>query len=50
MFYSFITKFIDIFFDFTPPPNHEVSEKFRNQDDLPREPTRDFYEDLGKPH
>jgi len=48
MLYSFIHKFINTFSELTP--NTAVCEEFINKDDLHREPTRDFYEDLGRPY
>jgi hypothetical protein len=48
MFYTLIHKFINIFSELTP--DKEISEEFINKDDLDRESTRDFYEDLGRPY
>jgi len=48
MFYSLIYKIINIFSELTP--DKEVSEEFINKDEIHRKPTRDFYEDLGRPY
>ncbi len=46
MFYSLIFKFIKFFSKFVP--DKDVAEEFINKDEAHREPTRDFYEDLGR--
>ena len=48
MLYTLIHNFINIFSELNP--DKEISEEFINKDDLDREPTRDFYEDLGRPY
>ena len=48
MLYRLIHKLINIFSELTP--DKQISEELINKDEILREPTRDFYEDLGRPY